>query len=86
MRIKLLALALGTSLLFGLQQLAVAAPMTVPASPSEIGDAQSGAVEPVYYVRRTTVVRRGPVHGCAAGRRCVGGYYGGVCRRWAACR
>jgi hypothetical protein len=86
MRIKLLALALGTSLLFGLQQLAVAAPMTVPASASEIGGAQGGVVEPVYYVRRATVVRRGPVHGCAAGRRCVGGYYGGVCRRWAVCR
>src|SRR5271157_1042599 len=82
MKNKVLGLALGASLLFGLQQLAVAAPVTVPGSAAEMSFGQMSAAEPIYYARRTTVVG----HGCAGGRRCVGGYYHGVCRTCAACR
>ena len=86
MKNKVLGLALGASMLFGFQQLAVAAPLTAPASPAEISLGQMSTAEPVYYARRTTVVRGGQGHACAGGRRCVGGYYHGVCRTWAACR
>ncbi len=89
MKDKVLRLALGASMLFGLQQSAVAVPLTAPASPAEIVLGQMSAAEPVYYARRTTTVRGGNGrHGtsCAGGRRCVGGYHGGVCRSWAACR
>jgi hypothetical protein len=86
MKNRVLGLALGASMLFGFQQLAVAAPLTAPASPAEIMLGQMSAAEPVYYARRTTVVRGGHGHGCAGGRRCVGGYHHGVCRTWAACR
>ena len=86
MKIRFLGLALGASMLFGFQQLAVAAPLTAPASPAEISIGQMSGAEPVYYARRSTVVRGGHGHGCAGGRRCVGGYYHGVCRTWAACR
>jgi hypothetical protein len=74
MKNRVLGLALGASMLFGFQQLAVAAPLTAPASPAEIVLGQMSAAEPVYYARRTTVVRGGHGHGCAGGRRCVGGY------------
>jgi hypothetical protein len=91
MKSKVLGLALGASLLLGLQQFAMAAPVTAPASPAEMALGQMSVAESVYYARRTTVVRggrgyRGGVHGCAGGRRCVGGYNRGVCRSWAACR
>ena len=86
MKNKVLGLALGASMLFGFQQLAVAAPVTAPGSPAEMSLGQMSAAEPVYYARRTTVVRGGHGHACAGGRRCVGGYYHGVCRSWAACR
>jgi hypothetical protein len=88
MKNQLLSLALGASLLFGLKHVAIATP-TEPTSPAEVSAGRSSAGElayVAYYHRHTTVVRRGPVHGCVSGRRCVGGYHGSVCRRWAACR
>ena len=89
MKNKLLSLALGASLLLGLQHMAIATPMTEATSPAEVSASHSSAGKlayVAYYHRHTTVVRRGPVHGCVSGRRCVGGYHGSVCRRWAACR
>ncbi len=87
MKNKLLGLAVGVSLLFGLQQLAVAGPITAPASPAEMSIAQAGGAEQIYYAYRRGGAVRGPNgHACAGGRRCVGGYHGGVCRSWAACR
>jgi len=86
MKNMVLGLALGASMLFGFQQFAVAAPVTAPASPVEMSLGQMSAAEPVYYARRTTVVSGGHGHGCAGGRRCVGGYYHGACRSWAVCR
>jgi len=86
MKNKLLGLALGASMFFGFQQLAVAGPPTAPGSAAEMSLGQMSAAEPVYYARRTTVVRGGQGHACAGGRRCVGGYYHGACRSWAACR
>ncbi len=86
MKNKLLGLAVGASLLLGLQQLAVAAPITAPASPAEMSIAQAGVAQPVYYYRRGAAVRGPGGHACAGARRCVGGYYHGVCRSWAACR
>ncbi len=87
MKNKLLGLAVGATLLLGFQQLAAAAPITAPASPAEMSITQSGGAEPVYYAYRRGGVVRGPYgHACAGGRRCVGGYYRGVCRSWAACR
>ena len=86
MKNMVLGLALGASMIFGFQQLAAAAPVTAPGSSAEMSLGQMSAVEPVYYARRTTVVRGGHGHGCAGGRRCVGGYYHGACRSWAVCR
>jgi hypothetical protein len=89
MKNKLLSLALGASLLLGLQHMAIATPMTEPPNPAEVSASHNSAGElayVAYYQRHTTVVRRGPVHGCVSGRHCVGGYHGGGCRRWAACR
>ena len=60
-KMKLLGLALGASLLFGLQQMAAAAPVTAPAN-REMKAAQSNVAEPAYYARRTTV-RRGNIYG-----------------------
>ncbi len=85
MKTRVLGLATGISLIFGLQ-LAIAAPMASPVSPVQNGLGQISAVEPVVYVRRGAAVVRGPAGGCVGGRRCVGGYRGGVCRSWAACR
>ena len=86
MKNKVLGLALGAALLFGVQQFAAAAPVTPPASPAGIAAGQMSTAEPVYYYRRGGYVRGPAGHGCAGGRRCVGGYYHGVCRSWAACR
>jgi hypothetical protein len=86
MKNKVLGLALAASMLFGVQQLAVAAPLAAPTSPAGISLGHMSAAEPVYYARRSTVVRGGRGHACAGGRRCVGGFYRGVCRTWAACR
>ena len=86
MKNMVLGLALGASMLFGFQQFAVAAPVTAPASPVEMSFGQISAAEPVYYARRGAVVRGPNGHGCAGGRRCVGGYYHGACRSWAVCR
>ena len=87
MKNKILGLALGASLLFGLQHHgALAAPVTVPASPAELSAAQSNVPTSVYHYRRGAVVRGPRGHACAGGRRCVGGYHHGVCRSWAACR
>ena len=61
MKNRVLGLALGASMLFGFQQLAVAAPLTAPASPAEISLGQMSTAEPVYYARRTTVVRGGNI-------------------------
>ena len=85
MRNMVFGLALG-AMLFGFQQLAVAAPVTAPASPVEIGLGQKSVAEQVYYARRGAVVRGPNGHACAGGRRCVGGYYHGVCRSWGGCR
>jgi hypothetical protein len=79
-------LALGAALLFGLQHGAVAAPAAATATPAELSAAQSSVSTPVYYYRRGGYVRGPGGHACAGGRRCVGGYYHGVCRSWAACR
>ncbi len=86
MKIKPLGLAAGASLLLGLSQLAVAAPVTAPASPAALSAAQGGVTQQVYYYRRGGYVRGPAGHACAGGRRCIGGYYHGVCRSWAACR
>ena len=86
MKNTILGLALGAALFFGLQHSAQAAPVTAPASPAELSAAQSNVATPVYVYRRGGYVRGPGGHGCAGGRRCVGGYYHGVCRTWAACR
>ncbi len=86
MKSKLLGLAAGASLLLGLSQLAVAAPVMAPASPVQMSVAQASGVEQVYYYRRGAVVTGPRGNTCAGGRRCVGGYYRGVCRSWAVCR
>ena len=81
-----LGLALGASLVLGFQQLAVAAPAVTPSGHAGISIGQESAAEPVVVVRRSTVVRGSRGRACAGGRRCVGGFHGGVCRSWAACR
>ncbi len=86
MKNRLLGLAAGATLLLGLQQLAVAAPVTAPASPAQMSIAQAGGAAHVYYYRRGAVVRGPNGHACAGGRRCVGGYHHGVCRSWGGCR
>ena len=84
MKNRFLGLALGASMLFGFQQLAVAAPVTAPASPAEISLGQMSGAEPVYTTAGPVCKGR-PGHGCAGGRRCVGGLPR-RCRSWAACR
>jgi hypothetical protein len=86
MKNTVLGLALGAALFFGLQHSAQAAPMTAPASPAELSAAQSTIATPVYVYRRGGYVRGPGGHACAGGRRCVGGYYRGVCRSWGGCR
>jgi hypothetical protein len=86
MKKTILGLALGAALLIGLQHSAQAAPVTAPASPAELSAAQSSVATPVYVYRRGGYVRGPGGHACAGARRCVGGYYHGVCRSWAACR
>ncbi len=71
---RVLGLALGASLLFGLAHVTAAAPVAKPSTPA----AQSSVVEVRYVARRTTVRRGGFVgHSTTVARRGAVGYGGG---------